>query len=283
MRESRTMGVWPVASRIESRIVVPRSVAIDADLPRAAPPWDDVPVRAVVSIALTLAACGRLGFEAADGGDAGDSTDATDGDPADATDGDPADTSDDTTVDPDASGGCAMTGGTTFPGGFPCTDWGANRGIANVGMSESNGSLTVTPNANTAGANGACQRQGVPLGAVEVELSAVLTGAGSQTGFRIIVPGDDFVFTIADGSLVGEVGPISFTDDYDATTKRWLRIGPAGAFTNFQVSADGITWNDFGFASFALPATGAVEIFATTPTPVAAPGTARFETVRHCD
>src|SRR6187549_2689648 len=69
-------------------------------------------------------------------------------------------------IDGIQSGNCTDPGsGSTFPGGLPCSNWQATPTMINAGMSESAGTLSVTPNPNSTGAQGYCLKTAVPYNA----------------------------------------------------------------------------------------------------------------------
>jgi hypothetical protein len=230
-----------------------------------------VSLRVAIIIVLSLVACGRIGFDAGGtgvpdgGGDGGGTSDGGGGDGGGS-----------------AMGCIAATPSTTFPGGFPCNSWG-NSGSTNAGLSESNGTLSITPNASSAGAEGKCDRTSITIGAggALTEVSQVLMGASSQTRLELVWGGDTyFIGATNNGMRAGAVDAgVTFSG---GTVERWWRIRPVGNQLVFETSPDGLAWDEFASIGGVPTGTALVRVVGRTPMAEAAPGTARFESVNLC-
>lgn len=230
-------------------------------------------MRGLVVPAMCLAiGCGRIGFGAPTGG-AGD----PDGGGSGAGDGGGSDS--------DGGGSACMSvvPSTTFPGGFPCTNWGANQAANNAGLTESNGTLSITPNTNTAGAEGKCERNNVTFGSggAFTEVSEVLVGSSSTTRLEIVWPADTFYIGASNnGMRAGNIGGgVTLSG---GLVQRWWRMRPIANLMVFETSPDGISWVQFGSVGNVPSGAATLRVVARTPNAEAAPGVARFESVNMC-
>ncbi|MGE0397420.1 MAG: hypothetical protein AB7T06_11910 [Kofleriaceae bacterium] len=227
---------------------------------------------AVVIIAMSIA-CGRVGFDArTDGGGAGGGDGSGSSNPDGGGSGD------------GGSGTCiAATPATTFPGGapFPCLDWGANANFSNATFTEQNGSLTITPFANTAGASARCSRDNVAIGAAgaRVEVSQALAGASSQTRLELDWGGTTYFIGVENNGLAAGRPGVTFTG---GVVRRWWRIWPDADELVFDTSDDGQTWMRFGGMGGIPNGTATLRIIAITVNAESAPGLARFESINMC-
>lgn len=227
--------------------------------------------------ALCLIACGRVGFDPSRDGDIGGSGDGgTIGEAG--TNGDAGANGDGGT-----SACVAAVPATTFPGGFPCANWSANTQQTNGGLSESSGTLTLTPNANSVGASVGCQRDNVTITAAGVftEVSQVLVGTSSTTRFEAVWGGETYyIGTQNNGMRAGAVNVgVTFSG---GNVARWWRIRPAGGLLHFEYGDDGRTWNDFAQIGGIPTGVARLRVVAATPSAEAAPGAAKFESVNVC-
>ncbi|MDQ3333767.1 MAG: hypothetical protein M4D80_01175 [Myxococcota bacterium] len=185
----------------------------------------------------------------------------------------------------DGSGmtGCIEPGaGTTFPGGPACSTWGGNVTMINASVSEASGTLSITPNPNTAGAQGTCLKNNAAFGAggAIVEVSAILDG-NSLTGIQLGGGATALSMVAQNGTLLaqdasGTKGMVA----YNAATTRFWRIRPQSGVV-FEYG-DGTTWTQLGTSTQMPQATYNVTLIAGEITAVAMPGTARFESVNLC-
>lgn len=224
-----------------------------------------------VTFATCLLACGRVGFDAhTDGGsgtNGGDGGSAT-GDAGGNGDG--------------GSGACVgAVPATTFPGGLPCASWGGSAQQINGSMTESNGTLVLTPNASSAGASVACQRSAVTLGAAGAftEVSQVLTGTSSRTRLEIDWAGETYYIGAENNVMKAGREGITLTG---GLIERWWRIRPSNGELAFETSVDGMTWSRFAGMGGIPTGIATLRVVAATPMSEAAPGTARFESVNVC-
>ncbi len=229
-----------------------------------------------------VAACGRFGFETpgSPGGDDAIDDALVDGSGPD--DGGPR---------PDAAGPqvnqttCTPPGtACAFPGGLPCSCWGT-RSFTNAGIGESNGRLTISPNANTAGAQGSCLRSAVPFEApgVIAEISAVVRGAQGLTAVQLGATPNVYTLSVRDGVLVMEDGDGTVASvGYDAVAMRWWRIRPVGAQVIYETAADGKTWTTRGTSNRPASASYEVRVIGGTIGPQSDPGTAQIEGINVC-
>jgi hypothetical protein len=219
---------------------------------------------------LALCACGRIAFDPTQGGPALDDSGAE------------GVTMGDGSSDGNTDTGCVDPGGgSTFPGGLPCSNWQANVSFNNAGVAESSGALTITPNANTAGAQGACTKNNVPFGAggAIVEVSAALNGS-SITAIQLGTGATALSMVVQNGQLLAQdAGGTRGMVAYSAQT-RWWRIRPANPIV-FEYS-DGTRWKPLGTSAQTPQATYTTQLIAGEITAVPAPGTARFESVNLC-
>ncbi|GEM_PF-2621449 len=223
---------------------------------------------------IAISACGRVGFDPLGGGDGGGSMigDAGSGSGSDGGGG------------IDSGLLCTnTTPSTTFPGGLPCVNWGGSSSFVNAGLSESSGTLVITPNVNTAGATGSCQRSTVVIGPAGAfaEVSQVLSGAASTTRLEAVWGGQVYyIGTENNGMRAGNVTlGVTFSG---GTVQRWWRIRPTNGEVHFEHSPDGVMWTDFALIGGIPTGTASLRVVATTPNAEAAPGTARFESVNVC-
>lgn len=225
---------------------------------------------------LCLAACGRVGFDATPTGTSGDGGAIDDA-------GVPGDDGALPPVDA-PSGACVQPAANcSFDGVGPCSCWGTPSAI-NAGMSETGGALSITPNANTAGAQGSCTRNNVAFGpeGVFVEISQVVSGAQGLTALQVGSSPDVFEIDIQNGQVTVTDGSNMSTTTYNATSMRWLRIRPMSSSTVFERSADGMTWTTFYTSGRVASAMYNVRIIGGTIGGQAAPGAARFEGINVC-
>lgn len=228
-------------------------------------------------IVLALAGCGRLSFDATGSGDGG----ANGGDGG-SSDGGGSGTGD-ATVD-GTSGACVQPAAfCAFEGVGPCSCWGTPS-VINAGMSETGGALSITPNANTIGAQGSCTRNNVAFGpeGIFIELSQVVSGAQGLTALQIGSSPDVFEIDIQNGTISTTDGSNNGGTSYDPVAMRWLRVRPIATGTTFERSADGRTWTAFYTTGRAASAMYNVRIIGGTIGAEAAPGAARFEGINVC-
>lgn len=218
--------------------------------------------------------CGRVGFDLT-GTEEGNST------------GDGGGTM--TTGDGGGSGGSGppvcvpQPNGCSFPGPGPCSCWGTPNAI-NAGLSESNGSISFSPNPNTAGAQGSCTRTNVPFGpdGVIVEVSQVVAGAQGLTALSLGSSPDILEMSVQNGTLRMTDGSNNSSNSYDPPFMRWWRIRPSGSGVTFETSPDAMNWYG-SFTSGRTPSSAyTVRIIGGTIGAQAAPGSARFESVNLC-
>lgn len=226
-----------------------------------------------------LASCGRLSFDATTGGALGDGGGTGDGGGSGTGDGGGSGSTDGSTT-----GACVQPAAfCAFEGVGPCSCWGTPSTI-NAGMSESGGTLTITPNANTIGAQGACVRNNVAFGpeGIFVEISEVVSGAQGLTALQIGSSPDVFEIDIQNGSINTTDGSNTGGTSYDPVAMRWLRVRPIATGTTFERSADGMTWTGFYTSGRVASAMYNVRIIGGTIGAQAAPGAARFEGINVC-
>lgn len=244
----------------------------------------DDPVRSALLL-LVLSACGRLGFDpttALSGDDALDDAGTGDG----TGDGDGGvDAEIDAAIDAPA-GACVQPGsGCTFPGGLPCSCWGTPSTV-NAGMNEAGGSLKITPNANTVGAQGSCVRASTTFSAAGaiIEISQVVAGAQGLTAIQLGGGGDVHQLAVQGGQLIAQdaTGTINMAA-YNPVSMRWWRIRPvAVANTLYETSADGVTFTPFVTSTKVGSSSYTVRIIGGTIGGVAAPGFAQIESINLC-
>ena len=225
---------------------------------------------------IVCGACGRIGFE--------DSASLQTLDDAGLPDGVAPD--EDAITDPDAlPDSCvAPGGGSTFPGGQPCVDWNANVNAVNAGVGEAGGTLSVTPNPNSPGAQGGCTKTGVafgPGGAI-VEIGGVVAGGNSITAIQLGGGATALAMLVQGGALLaqdssGTRGMIA----YDAQLKRFWRIRPRDSSIVFEYG-DGTQWTQLATSPQVPQPSYQVQLIAGTISGVTDPGTARFESVNLC-
>jgi hypothetical protein len=182
---------------------------------------------------VVVAACGRLDFDAGDGGlrnqDGGNALN-------------------DGTLPGDAGysgSGCLAPGiaGDDFHEITPCSAWGepvADNASLNVGSD-----LLITPSANTQSAGG-CLRGSMPFGEAgffvhigqfpsEGALQLAITDSSTSTAF--VIQSDNHDTFDFDESQSAAPGILLF----DASLV-WWRLRPSGGFVVFEMSPDGETW-----------------------------------------
>lgn len=226
-----------------------------------------------ISIAIMLAGCGRIGFDLSTGGTGVDGGGGS-GDPDGGGSGDP---------DGGSSACSAAVPSTTFPGGSPCANWGANVSFTNAGLSESGGTLIITPNVNDPSAEGRCDRQFVTIGPAGAftEVSQVVAGMSSQTRLEILWGGETYYIGASNNGMRAGAIDAGLTFSGGAVA-RWWRIRPLGSNIEFETSADGVLWDSFGSMGGVPSGQATLRTVARTPVAVAAPGMARFESVNVC-
>ena len=228
-----------------------------------------------------IAACGRVGFDAvagagpgADGRLAGDGTSGTDA------------SSDGAGTDAASGTGCTPPPSpSTFPGGAACTDWGASLSTLNGNATESAGTLTLTPNPNAGGARVRCTLASVAFKdpGLILEVSQVLAGANAIVGMQYDPGGTVASMMVHDGMLTLTAGGNVQSMTYDAQTMRFWRMRPTlPTGIAFDVSDGGPFLPIGGNTSGTYAASAPMVILASTPTAVAAPGSARLESVNLC-
>jgi hypothetical protein len=189
----------------------------------------------------------------------------------------------DSLIDGSTANGCVDPGGgSTFPGGLPCSNWQGTPVFTNAGLSESAGTLSITPNPNTAGAQGLCSKMNVPFGAggAIVEVSEVLSGA-SITAIQLGGGATALSMVVQNGLLLAQDGTgTRGMVQYSPTTTRFWRIRPANPIV-FEYG-DGTIWKPLGTSAQPPQATYNTQLIAGEITAVPAPGTARFESVNLC-
>lgn len=219
--------------------------------------------------------CGRIGFDTPGGG-----TGDPDGGGSNGGDGGGSSSSGSDGGSPVCT---SVVPSTTFPGGIPCANWAANQAVNNAGMSESNGTLTITPNANSPGSEGKCERNNVTIGSggAFTEVSQVLAGSSSTTRLEIVWADDTFyVGASNNGMRAGNInGGVTLSG---GLVERWWRMRPIADQIVFETSPDGVTWNGFGTVGGVPSGTATLRVIARTPNAEATPGVARFESVNAC-
>jgi hypothetical protein len=222
------------------------------------------------TIVWCLCSCGRVSFDPLFTGDGGGSN------------GDGGGNGDGSGSGDGGSGACVgAVPATTFPGGLPCANWGGNAAFSNAGLSESSGTLIISPNANTTNANGRCQRDGVTFGPAGAwtEVSQVLAGASSTTRLELVWGTQTYYIGAENGGMRAGTAGVTLSGGAIA---RWWKMWPVGNQIHYETSADGITWDNLGFMGANQTGTASLRVVASTPNPEAAPGTARFESVNVC-
>ena len=216
---------------------------------------------------LCVCACGRIGFDVTtDGGSSSGDGNSGDG----------------STTDGGTDGCIGALPATTFPGGLPCANWGGAATFTNAGLSESNGTLSITPNVNSAGAVGRCQHDGVTIGAggAFTEVSGVLAGTSSTTRLEIDWGGVTYYLGASNGTMrAGNTSGLTFTG---GNIERWWRFRPNSGQLLFESSPDGAAWRMFASVGGVPTGLAIVRVVAATPMAEAAPGVARFESVNVC-
>jgi hypothetical protein len=216
---------------------------------------------------LTCAACGRVGFDAFGdgGGQVGDDGGSGSGSGS------------------DPSNSCVSPGyGDTFEEALPCNAFGMPV-VTNGGLNTSNGTLTITPNANVNSMAG-CARANAVFGnaGAFVEVSqadpspgetVLLIQIGAQTTGITVTP-PFIAYFDPSGNTV--------TTAYDPTAMRWWRLRPVGGGLFAETSPDGKTWTRFASSSPGITGTGTVAIFVQTDNTNTAPGTAKIEGIDVC-
>ena len=223
---------------------------------------------------LLLCSCGRVAFDPLQGPPALDDSGA-EGITGDGTLGTEMTVSANCTAPSDS--------GSTFPGGLPCANWQGNASFSNAGLSETGGQLQITPNANTAGAQGSCLKNAVPYGTggAIIEVSAVLNGT-AITSIQLGLGGTALSIVQQSGNLLaqdasGDRGSVA----YSAAAMRFWRIRPTGNGSIFEYG-DGMTWSMLGTSAQPPQATYDIRVIAGEIGGIPNPGTARFESVNLC-
>ena len=229
-------------------------------------------------VLVVIAACGRVGFETpgSPGGDDAIDDALVDGSGGPPVDGDTTQVTQTTCTPPTPS--CA------FPGGLPCTCWGT-RTTLNASMGESNGRLTITPNANTVGAQGYCLRTTVPFAApgVLVEISSVVQGAQGLTALQLGASPDVYTMSVRGTLLLVEDGDGTVASlTHDGSTMRWWRIRPVGAQVLYETAPDGKAWTTRGTSNRPSSASYDVRVIGGTIGAQATPGSAVVEGINVC-
>ena len=223
-------------------------------------------MRSVIAV-LACVACGRVGFGAS-AGDGGGGDDDGGGSGSGSGSG---------------STSCVSPGyGDTFDEALPCNAFGMPM-VTNGGLATSNGTLTVTPNANANTMVG-CQRVNAAFGEAGafVEVSQVAP-APAQTVLLVQI-GAKFASILVTPPFIGYVDPNAnmVMTAYDPVAMRWWRLRPVGAGLNAEASPDGKTWTRFASSSPGITGTGTVEVFVQTDSTNGAPGTAKIEGIDVC-
>jgi hypothetical protein len=224
-------------------------------------------MRRVIAL-LTCAACGRVGFDPfGDGGGSGDDDGSGSGSGSGS----------------DLPNSCVSPGyGDSFDEAFPCNAFGMPI-VTNGGLATSNGTLTITPNAN-ANAMAGCARPSSAFGAagafVEVSQAAP---SPSQTVLVVQVGAKTAGITVQPPFIV-YLDPNANTvmTSYDPTAMRWWRLRPVGGAMYAEASPDGLTWTRFASSSGGFTGTGTVAIYVQSDSTNPAPGTAKVEGIDVC-
>lgn len=225
---------------------------------------------------LLLCSCGRVAFDPVQGPPALDDSGAEGMNmPGDGTNNNEMSISANCTAPSDT--------GSTFPGGLPCANWQGNPSFTNAALSESGGQLSITPNANTVGAQGMCLKNAVPygMGGAIVEVSAVLNGT-AITSIQLGLGATALSIVQQSGNLIaqdasGDRGMVA----YNAAAMRYWRIRPSGNGSIFEYG-DGMTWTMMGTSAQAPQANYDIRVIAGEIEGIPNPGTARFESVNLC-
>lgn len=227
-----------------------------------------------------VCACGRIGFDATGGAGPGGDDQNSDGG---------------TSTDGGGSGsgsGTAMCTGmitpaSTFPGGIACGNWGANQQVTNAGISESSGTLTITPNANSGGAEADCLHSNVTMtsAGTTAEVSQILAGTSSQTRLELIWGGETYFIGGQNNTL--HYGAVSAGVDltrgaFNLAQHRWWHMYVAAGSLHWEISGDGINWTDIGDIGANPTGLASLRVVGRTPNAEAAPGSAKFESVNYC-
>lgn len=182
----------------------------------------------------------------------------------------------------DAPACFAPTEGYSFPGGSPCGTWGTPIAF-DATLLEENGTLSISPAANIAGAVGGCARTDVILGVggVFVEISAPLPGTGTTA---LEFSGRGAVgMHVRNGILAAtDLLAVPAQITYDPIAMRWWRIRIDGLLFDYEFSRDGKNWTLFANSITQAFDSGTIHLTAATESASATPGTALIETIDIC-
>ena len=153
----------------------------------------------------------------------------------------------------------------------------------NGGLATSNGTLTITPNANANTMLG-CERANSAFGDA---------GAFVEVSQAIPAPGQTILLVqigVKSASIIVTPPFITYLDPnansvmtaYDATAMRWWRLRPVNGGLNAETAPDGKTWTRFASSGMGITGTGTVAIFVQTDSSENAPGTAKIEGIDVC-
>ena len=214
----------------------------------------------------TLAACGRIGFDAhaGDGSQPGD----------------------DASGDVIAMSCLAAGGGDDFSDGVPCMPWGRISAGTGTTVTEANGELIITPKPNTATQFGVCESSSMlPFTNAGVFVEVATTLPFGQTYFtvfdgytlhRMYVNVDTIVVETECPYYVGAMVP------FDPVAMRWWRIRPGGAGVLYETSPDASHWTKLATIAISILPRVTVDVQATQFQLLANPGSARFAGVNIC-
>lgn len=224
-------------------------------------------MRRVIAL-LMLTACGRLGFDAfGDGGQIADDDGGGSGSGSGS----------------GSSGACVSPGyGDSFDEVLPCNMFGMPV-VTNGGMTTTNGTLTITPNANANTMVG-CARGSSAFGdaGAFVEVSQAAPSP-AETALVVSVGAKTAAITVI-APFIAYLDPNANTvmTSYDPQAMRWWRLRPVGTMLYAETAPDGKTWTRFASSGNGFTGTGTVSIYVQTDAGNAAPGSAKIEGIDIC-
>ena len=208
-----------------------------------------VSARIVAALAIALAACGRLGFDATGDGGSGIGVDNhNDGGSIGGDSGviaiDAADT---------LGSGCVSPGiGDSFVETKPCTTWGSFIDL-NSALGEGNGNLSITLMPNLQ-AEGGCTMLDVPFGPDGVFVQIVVVPAIGTLELVLDTTADSWAMRIVDNGMLELVQP---GDAVPPVTpyEPWWRMRPLGGVVVYETSPDAVTWTIERIGTLPAPTT----------------------------
>lgn len=185
----------------------------------------------------------------------------------------------------DLTNTCLSPGyGDSFDEVSPCMALGEPL-LTNGGLSITNSTLTISPNANANTMVG-CRRASASFGAAGafVEISQVLPSPGQTLLF--LAAGSRTLAMVAQPPLLAYSDSAGGTvmKPFDPLAMRWWRIRPdfATSGTVAETSADGRQWKMFAATSGMPAPTATLAVYVQTDSSNAAPGTAKIEGIDVC-